>query len=59
MTHDAHLCTPTGRPRATGLGIPFSGTPGEYNAITDVPGVEVALPHERVRELPVARGVSA
>jgi D-aminopeptidase len=33
--------TPSGKPRARGLGIPFSGTPGEWNAITDVPGVEV------------------
>ena len=29
------------RPRARELGIPFEGTPGRYNAITDVPGVEV------------------
>lgn len=29
------------RPRARDLGIPFEGTPGRYNAITDVPGVEV------------------
>src|SRR6185369_3334747 len=29
------------RPRARDLGIPFDGTPGEWNAITDVPGVEV------------------
>ena len=28
-------------PRARDLGIPFSGVPGELNAITDVPGVEV------------------
>lgn len=27
--------------RARDLGIPFRGTPGEYNAITDVAGVEV------------------
>jgi L-aminopeptidase/D-esterase-like protein len=27
--------------RARGLGIPFEGQPGPYNAITDVPGVEV------------------
>lgn len=27
--------------RARDLGIPFDGTPGAYNAITDVPGVEV------------------
>jgi L-aminopeptidase/D-esterase-like protein len=30
-----------GRPRARDLGIPFDGTPGPLNAITDVKGVEV------------------
>jgi D-aminopeptidase len=29
------------KPRARDLGVPFDGTPGEYNAITDVKGVEV------------------
>ena len=29
------------RPRARDLGIPFSGKPGKYNAITDVAGVEI------------------
>jgi D-aminopeptidase len=29
------------KPRARDLGIPFEGIPGEYNAITDVPGVTV------------------
>jgi L-aminopeptidase/D-esterase-like protein len=29
------------KPRSRGLGIPLEGTPGTYNAITDVPGVEV------------------
>lgn len=29
------------KPRARDLGIPFYGTPGKYNAITDVQGVEV------------------
>ena len=29
------------KPRARDLGIPFEGTPGKYNAITDVAGVEV------------------
>jgi D-aminopeptidase len=28
-------------PRARDLGVPFEGTPGQYNAITDVAGVEV------------------
>ena len=29
------------KPRARDLGIPFEGRPGKFNAITDVPGVEV------------------
>ncbi len=29
------------RPRARDLGVPFEGEPGKWNAITDVPGVEV------------------
>jgi L-aminopeptidase/D-esterase-like protein len=29
------------KPRARQLGIPFEGTPGQFNAITDIPGVEV------------------
>src|SRR5215831_18684800 len=36
-----HAATPAGKPRARSLGIPFSGTPGPWNAITDVPGVQV------------------
>jgi L-aminopeptidase/D-esterase-like protein len=35
------LETPTGKPRARALGIPFAGTAGAKNALTDVPGVEV------------------
>src|SRR5436305_11734564 len=31
------------RPRARDLGVPFEGTPGPLNAITDVKGVEVGL----------------
>lgn len=38
---DPHLRTPAGKPRARALGIPFGGTPGRWNAITDVPGVEL------------------
>jgi L-aminopeptidase/D-esterase-like protein len=38
---DPHLATPSGKPRARALGIPFDGKPGAWNAITDVPGVEV------------------
>lgn len=53
-------------PRARGLGVPFDGTPGPLNAITDVPGVEVG--HHtivrgegplRVGEGPVRTGVTA
>jgi len=36
-----HAATPAGKPRARSLGIPFTGTPGPWNAITDVTGVEV------------------
>ena len=31
------------KPRARDLGIPFDGTTGKYNAITDVGGVEVGF----------------
>ena len=34
------LCSQT-KPRARDLGVPFDGTPGRWNAITDVKGVEV------------------
>ncbi len=37
----AHDRTPGGKPRARGLGLPFAGRPGPWNAVTDVPGVEV------------------
>jgi L-aminopeptidase/D-esterase-like protein len=33
--------TKPNKPRARDLGIPFDGTPGQFNAITDVAGVEV------------------
>jgi D-aminopeptidase len=36
-----HYATPSGKPRARALGLKYRGTPGQYNAITDVPGVEV------------------
>ena len=29
------------KPRARDLGVPFDGTPGKFNAITDVAGVAV------------------
>jgi len=37
----SHKTTPSGKLRARGAGVPFVGVPGEFNAITDVPGVEV------------------
>jgi len=41
MSRNPHLATPSGKPRARSFGIPFDGTPGPSNAITDVPGVSV------------------
>ena len=38
---DPHARTPAGRTRARGLGIPLAGRPGRWNAITDVPGLEL------------------
>ena len=35
------LAAQTSGPRARDLGVPFDGTPGRFNAITDVAGVEV------------------
>lgn len=39
--------TTTKTVRARDLGVPFDGTPGRFNAITDVPGVLVG--HSDVR----------
>jgi D-aminopeptidase len=36
-----HRATPSGKPRARSFGINFDGTPGLFNAITDVAGVSV------------------
>jgi L-aminopeptidase/D-esterase-like protein len=42
MAHQAPGARPAdGQPRARELGIPCQGEPGQWNAITDVPGVEV------------------
>lgn len=38
---EPHQRTPSGKPRARSVGVPFAGTPGRWNAVTDVPGVEV------------------
>ncbi|HEY1700400.1 MAG TPA: P1 family peptidase [Trebonia sp.] len=40
-TADPYLATPAGKPRARALGLKYRGAPGRYNAITDVPGIEV------------------
>ncbi len=54
------------RPRARDLGIPFDGTPGLHNAITDVAGVEVGYTTVisgsgalKVGQGPVRTGVTA
>ena len=41
MSPDPRKLTPSGKPRARAFAIPFDGTPGKNNAITDVAGVEV------------------
>jgi D-aminopeptidase len=62
----AALAQSQGKPRARDLGVPFDGTPGPNNAITDVKGVEVG--HTtlisgsgklKVGEGPVRTGVTA
>lgn len=54
------------KPRARDLGVPFDGTPGAHNAITDVEGVEVGHTtlisgsgNLKVGEGPVRTGVTA
>jgi len=37
------LSSSSSKPRARDIGIPFNGTTGKYNAITDVKGVEVGF----------------
>ena len=53
-----HAATPSGQPRARSLGIPFAGQPGRWNAITDVPGVEVGYT-TLIRGTSVRTGVTA
>jgi D-aminopeptidase len=53
-----HAVTPSGKPRARSLGIPFGGTPGTWNAITDVPGLEVGYT-TLIRGTSVRTGVTA
>lgn len=48
--------TPAGRLRGRGLGLPFSGEPGKFNAITDVAGVEVGVTTLISGDGPLVRG---
>ncbi|HEY0656478.1 MAG TPA: P1 family peptidase [Chryseosolibacter sp.] len=43
LSHMVCAQPPDKKPRARDLGIPFPGTPGVFNAITDVAGVEVGF----------------
>jgi D-aminopeptidase len=47
----------TQKPRARDLGIPFEGIPGPFNAITDVPAVEVGY-STLIRDTDVRTGVT-
>ncbi|MBI1791334.1 MAG: P1 family peptidase [Acidobacteria bacterium] len=48
------------KPRARDLGVPFAGSPGKWNAITDVAGVEVGYATLNSGESPAVRtGVTA
>lgn len=51
------MTAPAGTPRARDLGVPFDGTQGPANAITDVPGVEVG--YVTLSDGPVQTGVTA
>src|ERR1700726_2839656 len=53
-----HLATPAGQPRARALGLPFTGRPGRWNAITDVPGVEIGYV-TRIEGSHIRTGVTA
>jgi D-aminopeptidase len=55
---DPHRTTPGGKPRARALEIPFEGVPGRWNAITDVPGVEIGYV-THIRGDSVRTGVTA
>lgn len=52
----ATIAAPT---RARDLGIPFTGTPGRWNALTDVPGVAVGYTTLIDPDVPVRTGVTA
>ena len=47
---EARFFTPSGKPRAAGLGLAFEGKTGSNNSITDVAGVAVGYtPRPRAR----------
>lgn len=48
--------TPSGKIRGRGLGLPFAGKPGQFNAITDVPGVAVGYSTLISGDGPLVRG---
>jgi len=58
MTTTPLLLTPSGLPRARALGVPFTGTPGPHNSITDVAGVRVGY-RTLIRGDAVRTGVTA
>ncbi len=45
------------KPRGRELGLPFPGTTGAYNAMTDVPGVEVGYYTRIDSDMPLVQGV--
>jgi D-aminopeptidase len=53
-----HIATPSRKPRGRSLGIPFGGMPGQWNAITDVPGLQVGYA-TLIRGASVRTGVTA
>ncbi|MCL5052290.1 MAG: P1 family peptidase [Gammaproteobacteria bacterium] len=53
-----HDISPDGRARARGVGFHFDGTPGTYNSITDVEGLEFGL-KTIVRGTSIRTGVTA
>jgi D-aminopeptidase len=55
---DCHRTSPSGKPRARALGIPFGGRPGRWNSITDVPGTEAGYA-TLIRGQDVRTGVTA
>ncbi len=58
----SQIAAPQTKPRARDLGIPFEGTPGPLNAITDVQGIEVGhttLVSDANPQKPVRTGVTA